>query len=397
MPFYRCYNDNMLNKSLQKIEKENTFSTSARLLKEYKASHPDADIINLGIGDVSMPIVEPIREAMKKAVDDLGSMDTFKGYGLYYGLDELRQTILDNEYSGVGLTIDEIYIGDGTKSDSTNILELFDKDAKILIGNPVYPIYINGALAYERNITVGEVDDQFKLIIPNEKYDIIYICTPSNPIGNALTKDELKKWIDYALKNNSVIIIDNVYKSFVESDNVAITSYEIEGAKKTVIEMRSLSKDLSFSSTRCSYYVIPEDIYPGINKIWKERTINRFNGASYISQKGAVASFKPEVRAIIKENIAKYKENIKYLKEELNKLGYITIGGKDSPYLWVKTKNNMTSWQAYDYFLNKLNIVIMPGEIFGSIGKYNFRISGLGSFENSKKAIDRIRQYEENL
>lgn len=397
MPFLLVYNFIMLNRSLLNIEKENTFSKSTRLVKEYKLAHPDADVISLGIGDVSMPIIEPVRNAMKKAVDDLGSMDTFKGYGLYFGLEELRQTILDNEYKGLGLSIDEIYIGDGTKSDSTNILELFDKDSKVLIGNPIYPIYENGAYAYQRELHFGEVDEEFKLKIPKEKYDIIYLCSPANPIGNALTREELKEWIDYANKNKSVIIFDNVYKSFVESDNVPLTAYEVEGAKKCIIEMRSFSKDLSFSSSRCSYYVIPNEIDEDINYYWKERTTNRFNGTSYVSQKGAIAAFSDESKKLIKENIKKYKDNIKYLREELNKLGYSTIGGYDSPYLWVKTKNNMTSWEAFDYFLTKLNIVVVPGEVFGSNGKYNFRISGLGSIENSKRAIERIKKYEENI
>lgn len=387
----------MLNKQLLKIEKENTFSKATRLINEYKAKNPDVNIISLGIGDVSKPIVKPIIEAMKKAVEDLGSMDSFQGYGAYYGLKELREVILENEYKNYDLTIDEIFVGDGTKSDSTNILEVFDINAKILVSNPIYPIYQNGAYALGRDVYFGDSDDNYKMLIPKEKYDVIYLCSPSNPVGNALTKNELKAWIDYALDNNSVLIIDNVYRAFVESDDVPFSVYEIEGAKKTCIEMRSFSKACSFTGMRCSYFVIPKEINKDILNLWKERTINRFNGASYVSQKGAIASYSNESKELISKNIEAYKENTKYLKEGFNKLGYRVIGGTDSPYLWIKTKNDMTGWETFDLFLKKLNIIIIPGEIFGSKGKYCFRVSGLGNIENSREAIKRIEEYEKEI
>lgn len=387
----------MLNKQLLKIEKENTFSKATRLINEYKAKNPDVNIISLGIGDVSKPIVKPIIEAMKKAVEDLGSMDSFQGYGAYYGLKELREVILENEYKNYDLTIDEIFVGDGTKSDSTNILEVFDINAKILVSNPIYPIYQNGAYALGRDVYFGDSDDNYKMLIPKEKYDVIYLCSPSNPVGNALTKNELKAWIDYALDNNSVLIIDNVYRAFVESDNVPFSVYEIEGAKKTCIEMRSFSKACSFTGMRCSYFVIPKEINKDILNLWKERTINRFNGASYVSQKGAIASYSNESKELISKNIEAYKENTKYLKEGFNKLGYRVIGGTDSPYLWIETKNDMTGWETFDLFLKKLNIIIIPGEIFGSKGKYCFRVSGLGNIENSREAIKRIEEYEKEI
>lgn len=387
----------MLNDKLLNIEKENTFSKVTRSINEYKNNNPDAKIISLGIGDVSSPIVKPIREAMKKAVDDLGSMDSFQGYGAYYGLKELRETILENEYKNYGLSIDEIFVGDGTKSDSTNILELFNKDAKILVGNPIYPIYQNGAFALGRDVVYGEVDNNYKLIIPKEKYDVIYLCTPSNPVGNALTYDDFKKWIDYALKNNSVLIIDNVYRAFVESEDVPDSVYEIEGSKKTCIELRSFSKSCSFTGMRCSYFVIPKEIDKDVLDLWKERTINRFNGASYVSQKGAIASYLPESRELIKKNIEKYKKNTKYLKDSFEELGYKCFGGIDSPYLWIETKNEKTGWETFDVFLNKYSIIIIPGEIFGTKGKHSFRVSGLGLIENSKEAIKRLKEYEKEI
>lgn len=387
----------MLNKHLLKIEKENTFSKATRLINEYKDNNPNANIISLGIGDVSKPIVKPIIDAMKKAVDDLGSMDSFQGYGAYYGLKELRETILENEYQNYDLTIDEIFVGDGTKSDSTNILEVFDTNAKILVSNPIYPIYQNGAYALGRDIYFGDSDENYKMLIPKEKYDVIYLCSPSNPVGNALTRDELKAWIHYALDNNSVLIIDNVYRAFIESDEVPFSVYEIEGSKKTCIEMGSFSKACSFTGMRCSYFVIPKEINKDILNLWKERTINRFNGASYVSQKGAIASYKKESKELILKNIEAYKENTKYLKDSFNKLGYKVIGGIDSPYLWIETKNKMTGWETFDLFLKKFNIIIIPGEIFGSRGKYCFRVSGLGNIENSKEAIKRIEKYEKEI
>ena len=385
----------MLNKKLLKIEKDNTFSKATKIIDDYKKNNPDKDIISLGIGDVSKPIVKPIIDAMKKAVDDLSDMNTFKGYGTYYGLDVLKQAILDNDYQNIDLSLDEIFIGDGAKSDSTNLLELFDADSKILVGNPIYPIYQNGSYSLSRNVYFGECDENFKMLVPKEKYDIIYLCSPSNPVGNAYTYTELNEWINYAKENKSIIILDNVYRDFVESKDIPSTVYEIGGAKNTCIEIRSFSKAASFTGMRCSYFVLPKQIDEGIVSLWKERTINRFNGASYVSQMGALASFKKESKMLIKDNIKAYKENTKYLKESFFKFGYEVIGGDDAPYLWIKTKDNMTGWQTFDFFLKELNIIIIPGEIFGSNGINHFRVSGLGLIENSKKAVERMKKYYE--
>lgn len=385
----------MLNKLLLNIDQENSFLKTTKLINEYKTKNPEAKLISLGIGDVSKPIVKPIREAMKKAVDDLGSMDSFKGYGMYYGLKELRQAILDNEYGKYDFSIDEIFVGDGTKSDSTNILELFDTDSKILISNPIYPIYQNGIYALGRKFYEGEVDDNFKMIVPKDRYDIIYLCSPSNPIGNAYTYDELKSWIEYANKHNSIIVIDNVYKAFKQSEDVPDSIYEIPGSKSCAIELRSFSKAASFTGMRCSYFVIPEQIDKDVLSLWKERTINRFNGASYVSQIGAIESFKDEAKALIEKNILEYKENTKYLKDEFIKLGFKVIGGVDSPYLWVQTKDNFNSFDYFSLFLEKLNIIIIPGLVFGTKGDKYFRVSGLGNIEDSKEAIRRIKDYYE--
>ena len=377
------------------MEEKNLFYHVTQRVAAYKKEHPDEFFISLGIGDVSRPVVPAVIEAMHKAVDDLASPETFRGYGGYYGYDFLRQAILDNEYGKYGFSVNEIYVSDGTKSDSTNILELFDINSKILIGNPTYPIYRDGALALSRKVYEGKNDENFKMLIPKEHYDIIYLCSPNNPIGNAYTKEEYEAWIDYALKNNAVLIVDNVYRNFIQSENVPDSIYELEGSKKVAIEMRSFSKVASFTGVRCSYFVLPDEIDENINYYWQKRTINRFNGASYIAQRGAEASFKPEARAMMKENIRYYQENARVLREGFEKAGFSLIGGIDAPYMWVKTKDNLTAWEMFDIFLKEMNIIIIPGVIFGSQGEGYFRISALGNIDLSRQAIERITRYYE--
>ena len=293
----------MLNKNLDRIEKDNTFSLVNKRLNAYKKANPNAKIISLGIGDVSKPISKPVIKAMHKAVDDLADMKTFKGYGSYYGLDELRQTIIKNDYKDFGFTIDEVYVSDGCKSDSTNILELFDKDVKVLLGNPLYPIYKNGCLSLSKTIEEVKLNENYKLDVPNKHYDVIYICSPNNPIGNAYTYDELKKFVKYAIKEKAIILFDNVYEPFISSKDVPHSIYEINGAKKCAIEFRSFSKKASFTGLRCSYFVIPKQIDKNVNYYWKERTLNRFNGASYVAQIGAIETYSKEAK---KNTKAKY-------------------------------------------------------------------------------------------
>lgn len=381
----------MLNDGLNNIKEGYNFSDSTETVNAYKKSHPEKEILTLGIGDVSKPICAPIIKAMHEAVDDLSSMEKFQGYGLYYGLKKLRELIIENEYKQFGFSYEEVFVSDGAKSDIGNILELFDKHSSILISTPLYPIYKNTFKSLNKKFTEKKLNENHKLDIPNERYDVVYLCSPSNPIGNALTYDELKAWVDYANKNDSYIVIDNVYEAFIESDDVPHSAYEVEGAKNCVIELRSFSKVASFTGLRCSYYVIPKEI--GLTKQWHERLVNRFNGASYVAQKAAIASYSHEAQAIIKENIKYYKENAKYLRESLTELGFKIIGGKDSPYLWVETRDNMTGVEYLDFLLEKFQVVMLPGEIFGD-NRY-VRVSSLGSIENSKKVIERLKEYYE--
>lgn len=383
----------MLNKNLERIEKDSTFSLVNKKLKAFKLANPNIKIVSLGIGDVSKPICKPVVDAMHKAVDDLGDIKTFSGYGNYYGLEELRETILKNDYKGFDFSLDEVYVSDGAKTDSTSILELFDKDVKVLLGNPLYPIYKNGCLALSKSIEEVPLNEEYKLAVPSKHYDIIYLCSPNNPIGNAYTYGELKKWIKYALTNKSIILFDNVYEPFISSKDVPHSIYEINGAKKCAIEFRSFSKKASFTGLRCSYFIIPKQIAKNVNYYWKERTLNRFNGASYVAQIGAIATYSKEAKRIQKQNIKEYKANAKYLKKSFTKLGFEVIGGDDAPFMWVKIKEK--SWDYFDFCLKKLNVVVIPGVIFGSNGEHHIRISALGKIEDSKIAIERFKEYYE--
>ena len=386
-----------LNQDILNIEDSNEFFTASKLVKEYKEKNPDKKVVSLGIGDVSKPIIKPVIEAMHKAVDDQAKMETFKGYGPSHGYDFLKETILKNNYKDFSFSKDEIYISNGTKTDTTSILELFSINSKICIINPCYPIYKNGAQALNRKvyfITATE-EDSFIAKIPKEHYDIIYLCNPNNPLGIAYDYDYLKKWVDYANKHKSVILYDNAYFNFITSSNVPKSIYEIDDAKNVAIEFRSFSKGISFTGVRCSFFVIPNQICDGINEAWKKRTINRFNGADYIAQKGAEAAYLPESQEIIKDNISSYMRNVKTLKDFFTSLGFAVYGGTDSPFLWVKIKEQMTSWELFDFYLKELNVVITPGIIFGKEGDGFIRISGLASNEVITEAIERLRKYYE--
>ena len=385
-----------INENLKYIESENSFAKVIKLANIYKQEHPDKDVVSLGIGDVTLPIPKRVVEVMKKAIDEQDDKDTFKGYGDSSGYEFLKSTILENEYKNMGFKTSEIYISNGTKTDSTNILELFDIDAKILISDIMYPIYHNAALCLNRKTYMMPLREENDFIpeVPQEHYDIIYLCNPNNPIGNAYDYDTLLAWVNYAKKENAIIIYDNVYEDFIH-DDLPHSIYEIPGAKSVAIELKSFSKSLSFSGIRCSYYIIPKEIYEDVNNIWALRTINRFNGVNYITQMGANAFYDKDVQIDVKKNINYYLENAKILKEGFKRVGFSIWGGDNAPYLWVKIKENMTSWEIFDKYLSELNIIITPGIIFGLSGDKYFRISALNTRENTIKAVERIVKYYE--
>lgn len=385
-----------INENLKCIESDNSFIKVMKLSKKYKNAHPDKEVISLSIGDVTLPIPEKVVNVMNEALDLQKNKNTFKGYGDSSGYDFLKEKILKNEYKGNNFTTGEIYISNGTKTDCINILELFSEDSTILISDIAYPIYLNGSLVLNRKIHTMPLNESDNFIpqVPKGHYDIIYLCNPNNPIGNAYSYEDLSNWVNYAKKENAVIIYDNVYEDFI-CDNLPHSIYEIDGAKEVAIEFRSFSKSLSFSGIRCSYYIIPKEIYPGINKLWKERTINRFNGVNYITQIGASAFYDEAVQKEVKKNINYYLENAKILKEGFIKAGFKIWGGNNAPYLWVKIKENMTSWKIFDKYLHELNVIITPGIIFGIPGDKYFRISALGTRENAIKAVERITKHYE--
>lgn len=381
------FNDNLID-----MEKEDIFEKVSEKVKVFQSNNKDVKIISLGVGDVSKPIIKPIINAMHQAVDDLSSEESFRGYGAYFGYDFLKEAIIKSEYEGL-LSQDEIYVSAGSKTDTTSILELFDINSKILITDIMYPVYRDGAKALNRNVRVMPIASKDKFIAspPEEHFDIVYLCSPNNPIGIAYTKNDLTKWINYAKEHKAIILYDNVYSEFIRSQDVPKTIYEIEGAKEVAIEFRSFSKHASFTGVRCSYYAIPKEIDENINLLWQKRTINRFNGADYIAQRGAAESLASDTKKMLKANIDGYLANAKLLKSTFKEAGFTVWGGEDSPFLWIKTKDQ-SSWEVFDYFLKELNIIIIPGVIFGPGGEGYFRISALAKTENISEAINRINQ-----
>ena len=379
------------NKNLYNLENKNSFYTAIEKIKAYKASHPNHKVVSLGIGDVSFPIVSHVADKMNEAIKRESSAD-FVGYGNYCGIPELIDAIRRNEYPN--FSNEEIYVSDGTKTDSGSILEMFSDDALIGIYNPTYPIYLNSAYSLNKKFELIDCNSNFNLVVPNKHFDVLYICSPSNPTGINYSADVLKPIIDYALREDCVIIYDNVYFRFIKNGVKSI--YEVEGAKKCAIELRSFSKHASFTGIRCSYYVVPNDLEKDINKFWRLRTVNRFNGASYIAQVGALASFDEEAKKDIDKNIEYYKNNVSYLVDKFSKLGYEVSGGVDAPYVWVKCKDGLNSWDAFERFLNEMEIIIVPGIIFGSKGDGYFRASALGKYEDIVEAMNRIEKYEKN-
>lgn len=386
-----------INSNLYKIENENSFQRVIKISNEYKKNNPNKNIIALSIGDVINPIPNKVINKMKKALSIQKHKRTFKGYGSSSGCDFLKEKILNNEYKKMNFSIDEIYISDGTKSDIINILEMFEPKSKILLNDIMYPIYYNGTQCLNKRIYVSKLDEQLNFIpiIPKKHYDIIYLCSPNNPIGYALNKNQLTKWVNYAVKEKSIILYDNVYNTFIQDKNIPKSIYEIKGAKKVAIEFRSFSKSLSFSGIRCSYYIVPNEIYPDINKIWKERVINRFNGTNYITQVGAKEYYDNSVQKKVTKNMKYYLDNAKILKETFIKNNFMVWGGENSPYLWIKIKENITSWELFDLYLKKLNIIVTPGIIFGDSGNKYFRISSLANRGDILKAVERINKYYE--
>ena len=399
-------NENYLN-----LQDSYLFSTIAKKVAEFQEKNPDKKVIKLGIGDVTLPIAPKVIEAIHKAADEMAVKESFRGYGPEQGYDFLREKIVEFDYKKRGIDIekDEIFVSDGAKCDTANIQELFDKDNIIAITDPVYPVYLDTNVMAGRSGKFNEETGKFEKIVympvkaennfipelPKEKVDMIYLCLPNNPTGTVLNKEELKKWIDYAIENEAIILFDSAYEAFISEENVPHSIYEIEGAKKVAIEFRSFSKTAGFTGVRCAYTVVPKELKIGdisLNKLWNRRQCTKFNGVPYITQRAAEAVYTEEGQKQIKTNIAYYMNNAKIIREGLKEAGYTIYGGINAPYIWLKVPNGMTSWEFFDKLLEEKNIVGTPGSGFGPSGEGYFRLTAFGSYENTIEAIERIKK-----
>ena len=376
------------------------FNTIYRKTDEYLAAHPGEHVLKLGVGDVSYPLCKKVIEALHEAVDDQSRIETFHGYMPEHGAMFLREAIA-KYYSGwnVDMTTDEVFVSSGACDDLGDLLEMFDRDNTVLVIEPAYPEYVDTNLLYGRKVIhlpSGEGDGFLPLPDESIDADIIYICSPNNPTGSAYTREKLKKWVDDANKKDAVILYDAAYEIFIEEDDVPHSIYEIEGADTCAVEVCSFSKTAGFTGTRVGYTIVPsklERMGVNLNALWSRNRETRTNGISYILQKGASAVFTPEGQKQIYESISVYKKNAKVIMDALDKCGFWYVGGKNSPYVWMKCPNNMGSWEFFDYLLNKLQIVGTPGVGFGSCGEGFLRLSAFGDPDDTKEAAKRIVEH----
>ena len=400
-----------INENYLKLPGSYLFSTIGKKVNEFTAANPEKKIIRLGIGDVTLPLAPAVIDRMHKAVDEMSSPETFKGYAPDLGYEFLREAIAVNDFKtrGVDIALDEIFISDGAKSDSVNIGYIFDIDNKIAVCDPVYPVYVDtNAMSGRTGEYLPELgkwsnviympctaETNFAPELPKERPDIIYLCFPNNPTGSTINKDELQKWVDYALKVGAVIIYDAAYEAYISEDDVPHTIYECEGAKACAIELRSFSKNAGFTGTRLGFTVIPKELKCGdvtLNSLWARRHGTKFNGAPYIIQAAGAAVYTEEGKKQTQEQIAYYMNNAKVIRDGLASAGYTVSGGVNAPYIWLKTPEKMTSWDFFDYLLQDANVVGTPGSGFGPSGEGYFRLTAFGSYENTVEAIERIKR-----
>jgi len=407
-----------INDNYLKLPGSYLFSTIAKKVAAYSEANPDKadNIIRLGIGDVTLPLAPAVIERLHSAVDEMSKKETFKGYAPDLGYEFLRTAIVENDYKkrGCGINADEIFISDGAKSDSGNIGDIFAQDNKIAVCDPVYPVYVDTNAMSGRTGVYDPSQEKWSDVIympctkendfcpllPDKTPDIIYLCFPNNPTGTTISKEQLQVWVDYALKNGAVIIYDAAYEAYISTPGVPHSVYECEGARACAIEMRSFSKNAGFTGTRLGFTVIPKELKCGdvmLHSLWARRHGTKFNGAPYIIQAAGAAVYTEEGQKQTMEQIAYYMNNAKLIREGLKTAGYEVYGGTDAPYIWLKTPDQMTSWEFFDYLLEKLNIVGTPGSGFGPSGEGYFRLTAFGSLENTKKAMERIKAGDSNI
>ena len=405
----------LINEHFLKLPGNYLFQDIAKRVKAYKVSHPKKRVISLGIGDVTRPLCPAVIEAMHKAVEEMATQATFRGYGPERGYDFLREAIIKNDYltRGVHLDKDEIFVNDGAKSDTGNIQEIVRWDNNIGVTDPIYPVYIDS------NVMIGRAgvfengkwsnvaympctaENGFVPQIPDHRVDMIYLCYPNNPTGTVLRKEELRKWVNYALRNDSIIFYDAAYEAYIQDEDIPHSIYEIRGARKVAIEFRSYSKTAGFTGVRCGYTVVPKELTAStidgrripLNQIWDRRQSTKFNGTSYISQRAAEAIYSPEGKEQVKATIAYYMENARIMRTELTQLGFHVFGGENAPYLWVKTPGNTPSWKFFAEMLYGASVVCTPGVGFGPSGEGYVRLTSFGEREDCIEAMKRIKEW----
>ena len=399
-----------VNHNYLKLPGSYLFSTIGKKVRAYKEENPDKEVISLGIGDVTQPLAPAIIDALHGAVEEMAHAETFHGYAPDLGYEFLRRAIAKNDYQdrGCNIAADEIFVSDGAKSDSGNIQEIFGTDNKVAVCDPVYPVYVDTNVMAGRTGEYNTVHENFDGVIympcrkengflpelPSEVPDLIYLCFPNNPTGSAITKDELQKWVDYANKNGCVIIYDAAYEAYISEENVPHSIYECEGARTCAIELRSFSKNAGFTGVRLGFTVIPKELVRdgvSLHSLWARRHGTKFNGAPYIVQKAGEAVYSEAGKAQLKDQVGYYMRNAKLIHDELAKAGFSVSGGVNAPYIWLETPDKMTSWEFFDYLLKNANVVGTPGSGFGSHGEGYFRLTAFGTYENTLKAIDRIK------
>ena len=399
-----------LNDNYLKLPGSYLFSTIAKKVNAYSAEHPGKEIIRLGIGDVTQPIAPAIIRTMHDAVEEMSNSETFHGYAPDLGYPFLRNIIAKEDYQvrGCNIASDEIFVSDGAKCDCSNIQEIFSVDNRIAVCDPVYPVYVDSNVMAGRTGDYDPVTGKWSNVIympctmendfvpelPKEVPDLIYLCFPNNPTGTTITKEQLQMWVDYANKNGSVIIYDAAYEAYITEENVPHSIYECEGARTCAIEIKSFSKNAGFTGVRLGYTVVPKDIKSGdvtLHSLWARRHGTKFNGASYIQQRAGAAVYSEKGKEQLKHQIAYYMNNAKLIKEGLTEAGFTVFGGVNAPYIWLKTPDKMTSWEFFDYLLEKANVVCTPGSGFGPSGEGYFRLTAFGSLENTMAALERIK------
>lgn len=405
----------LVNEHFLKLPGSYLFSDIAKKINSFKVTHPKAQLIRLGIGDVTRPLPKACIEAMHRAVDDMAEAATFHGYGPEQGYDFLIDAIIRHDFAphGISLSPSEVFISDGAKSDLGNIGELLRWDNSMAITDPVYPVYVDSNIMCGRSGVLDEqgkwsnvtylpctAENGFVPELPKHRIDLIYLCYPNNPTGTTLTREQLKQWVDYALANDTLLIFDSAYEAYISEDDVPHSIYEIRGAKKVAIEIRSFSKTAGFTGVRCGYTVVPKELtaanFEGkripLNSLWNRRQCTKFNGTSYITQRGAEAVYTPEGQAQIRETIAYYMENARIMRESLSAAGFQVYGGVNAPYVWVQAPDGMSSWKFFDKLLYEAHVVTTPGIGFGPSGEGYVRLTAFGEREDCEEAMRRIRR-----